>query len=250
MAAYMSRKYRSDKPVGEKGMRNRGLYLIPTRRQAILGGAGFVGATAIGGGRAEALLPWLSAVTAAVAAGWLIEALKGWGLTPGTNLGTSVAGSHAQEAAPLQQQGYNIQPKYSGGYSGGDFKLSEAIRGGDFLVLSTTSHGTNTCTHKFDSADTTQLGLAAKLLRSKGINAPTVQALTLPVHPPGANQFVGSERQSPVYLTPSHGTIAWSMDLADSRPNFVTSIRSGPVNVDLLFAQRDDGGWNGDVQDV
>jgi hypothetical protein len=222
---------------------------ITTRRQAILGASSLIITTGIGG-PATAFAPWWTAFSAAVAAGWLVEALKNWGLVPEAKASTLVQGSHSEAIAPLQRQGYAVEPKYSGAYSGGDFQLSEARRGDDFLALGTTTHGNNTCTLKFDKADTINLGLVASALRNKGFDTRTIEAAALPIHPPSADQYVGSRRQSPTFMTPSHGTINWSTDVSGARPNFVTSIRSGIVRADLRFAQRDSGRWTYDMQNV
>jgi hypothetical protein len=215
---------------------------LVTRRQAIIGGGSVL---ALGGliRPADAFGAWWIAFTAAVAAGWLVEALKNWGLVPHATAPTPVHDAHEQEALPLQEQGYSVKPLYRGAYSGGDFELSEATRGDDFLALSTTSHWNNTCTHRFDTADAINLGLVAKALNAKGFDPVDIQASAMPIHPPGQNQFSGSRRQSATYMTPSHGTIAWSTEVSSSRGNFVTSIRSDIVAADLRFAQREDGRW-------
>ncbi len=219
-----------------------------TRREVVVGTAVLVGTSALSR-PATAFWPWWTAFSAAVAAGWLVEAIKNWGLVPETRLNTSVQESHVAETTPLKQQGYSVQPKYSGPYSGGDFELSEATHGDDFLALGTTNHGHNTCTLKFDKADTVNLGLVASALRQKGFNTRAIEAATLPIHPPGANQYDGSRRQSPIFMTPSHGTINWSTDVSGTRPNFVTSIRSGIVQADLHFAQ-DNGRWVFDIYNI
>ena len=225
------------------------MYSIATRRQAIIGAASVVATTGFSG-RATAFAPWWTAFSAAAAAGWLVEALKNWGLVPEAKASTSVHGSHAQVVTPLQQQGYSVQPLYSGAYSGGEFELSEARQGDNFLALSTTSHGNNTCTIKSDNADTIIQGLTSKALRHKGFDTHEVQACALPIHPPSANRFIGSRRQSPTYMTPSHGTIAWSTDVNDTRPNFETLIRSRIVNANIRFTKFDNGGWRFDMQRV
>jgi hypothetical protein len=222
-------------------MSNVELYYVPTRRQAMIGVASLVGTTAMSG-KVQAFWPWLGAFSAAAAAGWLVEALKNWGFVPDARTTTAVRQSHIQAIGPLQQQGYTVQPKYSGFYSGGDFELSEARRGDDLLAFGTTSHGHNTCTLTFDKADSINLGLVASALRKKGFDPGAIEASTLPVHPPGTNQYFGSRRQSPTYMTPSHGTIDWSTDVSGTRPNFVTSIRSDLIAADLHFVQ-DAGRW-------
>jgi hypothetical protein len=222
---------------------------IATRRQAIVGAASIAVTTGIGG-QARAFAPWWTAFSAAVAAGWLVEALKNWGMVPEAKAITSVQGDHGRAVTPLQQQGYSVRPMYSGAYSGGDFELSEARQGEDYLALGTTNHGTNTCTLKLDKADTINLGLVAKALRSKGFDAHEVEASALPLHPPAANRFVGNRRQSPSYMTPSHGTITWSTDINETRPNLATSIRSGIVSADLRFARLDSGRWTFDISRV
>jgi hypothetical protein len=224
-------------------------YCIATRRQAIVGASSLIATMGIGS-RAIAFTPWWTAFSAATAAGWLVEALKNWGLVPEAKASTSVQGAHGREAAPLLQQGYSVRPMYSGAYSGGDFELSEARQGEDFLALGTTSHGSNTCTLKFDKADTINLGLVATALRHKGFDPHEVEAAALPIHPPSANQFIANRRQSPTYMTPSHGTITWSTDVSDIRPNLATSIRSGIVNADLRFARLDSGRWTFDMRRV
>src|SRR5437879_612090 len=84
---------------------------ISTRRYALTGAGSVILATTISP-RAIAMWPWFAAFSAAVAAGWLVEAIKNWGLVPQSRTSTPVAGMHAREVAPLEQQGYSVKPLY------------------------------------------------------------------------------------------------------------------------------------------
>jgi hypothetical protein len=184
----------------------------------------------------------------------MLEALKHWGLVPGSRAPTSVAAAHQREVGPLAQQGYSVRPVYSGTYSGGDFELSEATRGDEFLALGTTNHATvngrTTCTPRFDAADALQLRLVSSALRSKNFDPRDIQACVLPLHPNAANRFIGDRRHSPDYMTPSHGTIAWSTNVNAARGNLATAIRSPVVKADLKFAEMENGRWVFDMKRV
>jgi hypothetical protein len=167
---------------------------------------------------------------------------------PGAKIAPEVSDDHNLAIAPLEQQGFTVRPKFSGKFDGGDLRLSEARQADDFLALSTTNHGNNVCTLKLDKPDTIALNVVANALRQKGFDGRSVQAATLPMHPPAANQYVGNRRFSPTYMTPSHGTISWSTDVSSARPNPATEIRSGIVRTNFRFAQRNDGTWTFDMQ--
>lgn len=222
-------------------------FVLATRRQMLAGSASIIGIAAASG-RAEAWSPWWTAFSAGVASGWLVEALKSWGYVPGGSAPTTVQTPHAKETDQAQRQGYSVRPMYSGAYSGGDYELSEALRGEDFMALGTSNHGSNTCTVKFDKADAITLGLVASALRRKGLDAIATEAATLPIHPPSAYRMSGDRRHSQTFETPSHGTIAWSTNLRHPRPNMAASLRSGIVRADLRFARLDDGKWTFDVR--
>jgi hypothetical protein len=221
--------------------------ILTTRRQVIVGTASAAALTATRM-PATAFGPWWIEIGAAVAAALLVEALKKWGLLPWESSPTTVQAEHDRQVTSVQQDGYSVQPLYSGAYSGGDLKLSKATRGDDFLALSTSNHGPNVCTIRLEKPDAVNLALVADALRQSGFNAGAIQAATLPVHPPAASQFAGNQRQSPEFMTPSHGMISWSTNWASSRPNLATSIRSGIVNADLRFAQLDSGDWTYDIK--
>jgi hypothetical protein len=184
-------------------------------------------------------------------AGWFVEALRYWGLVPGSSASTSVATAHESEAAPLVRQGYSVRPMYSGAYSDGDLMLSEATRGDEFLALSTTNHATvnrqTTCTPQFDKVDAAALRLVSGALRNKGLATNEIQACVLPLHPNESNRLVGDRRQSPAYMTPSHGTVAWSTNVHAPRGNLVTAIRSPVIRANLRFAQMPSGRWTFDM---
>jgi hypothetical protein len=219
-----------------------------TRRVVLVGGASVIATTAGISTPANAFLPrWIFSFTVGVAAGWMLEALKHWGLVPGSRAPTSVTAAHEREVAPLARQGYSVSPMYSGAYSRGDFELSEATRGDEFLALGTTNHGRSTCTPKFDKADTIHVGLVSSALRSKGFDTKDIETCVLPLHPNAANRFIGDRRHSPDYMTPSHGTIAWSTNVNAARGNFVTAIRSPVVNANLRFAHLENGKWTFDM---
>jgi hypothetical protein len=222
---------------------------MSTRRQTLAGAASVIITAGVSTPARPFILSWAGRVAAGVAAGWLLEALKSWGLTPQAHAATiaTVQDDHRQNVTVLQQQGYNVQNIYSGGSQAGDFKLSEATRDEDFLALGTTTHGT-TCTVRLDKADAMNVGLVATALRQKGFAPNLVEAAGHPIHPADGNEFVGNERYSPNYMTPSHGTIAWKTNVRNPRPNLVTAVRSGIVNANLHFAQLDSGRWTFDMR--
>jgi hypothetical protein len=228
---------------------NTKMQAMSTRRQAIAGVASVIVTAGIGSPARAFILAWAGRVAAGVAAGWLLEALKSWGLTPHARAATvaPVQDDHQRNVFILQQQGYSVQPTYSGGSAAGDFILSEATRNEDFLALGTTTHG-STCTVRLDNADAVNLGVTATALRLKGFESHAVEAAGHPIHPAAGYQFVGNERYSPNYMTPSHGTIAWKTNVNNPLPNFVTAIRSGIVNTNLHIAQLDSGRWVFDMR--
>ena len=71
---------------------------MSTRRQAIVGGASVIITAGISTPAKPFVLSWLGRVAAGVAAGWLVEALKSWGLTPQARAATiaSVQDDHRQ----------------------------------------------------------------------------------------------------------------------------------------------------------
>jgi hypothetical protein len=221
-----------------------------TRRIVLVGGASTLAAAGMSS-EASAFWPrWVISFSAGVAAGWLVEALKYWGLVPGSGATTVIAGAHAGKVAPLEREGYRVRPLYSGTYSGGEFELSEATQSDEFVALGTSSHrltnGRSTCTLRFDKADAIALGLIGSGLHRKGFDASDIQACALPLHPSEGYRLANGRRFTPSYMTPSHGTIAWSTDVNSSRPNLATAIRSPVVNANLRFARMDNGKWTFD----
>lgn len=222
-----------------------------TRRVVLVGGGSVIATSGMGSPAAAAIPRWVISIGVGVAVGWMLEALKHWGLVPGSRAPTSVSGAHQREVGPLVQQGYSVRPMYSGAYSGGDYELSEATRGDELLALGTTNHDhPRTCTPRFDKADSLHLGLVSSALRSKGFDPRSIQACALPVHPNERNRLIGERRHTPDYMTPSHGTIAWSTNVQSARGNFATAIRSPVVKADLRFAQMDSGKWTFDMRRV
>ena len=227
------------------------MYCVATRREALVGGASVI-ATVGMSTRASAAVPrWVFTFTAGVAAGWLVEALKHWGLVPGSKGSTSVAESHRREVAPFARDGYGVTPMYSGAYAHGDYELSEARRQDELVALGTTNHatvnGSTTCTPRFYKTDAIQLGLVSNALSQKGLDRHAIQSCVLPLHPNASYRLVGDRRYSPDYMTPSHGTIAWSTNVHSQRPNLETKIRSPVINANLRFATTDRGKWTFDM---
>jgi hypothetical protein len=223
---------------------------MTTRRQAMVGAASVIITTGISSRASAFIVPWAGQIAGGVAAGWLVEALKSWGLVPEARASTAptVYNDHRQNVVVLQQQGYSVRPLYSGGSAAGDFALSEATLGEDFAALGTTSHDDSTCTLRLDKVDTVNLGVVASALRQKGFAASAVEAAGHPIHPRANNEFVGNERYSPEYMTPAHGTIEWKTNLSNPRPNAITAIRSGIVSCNVHVARRDGGGWTFDMR--
>jgi hypothetical protein len=221
---------------------------VATRRQALVGAASIAITTATGHQATAFIVPWAVRVGAGVASGWMVEALKNWGLVPGAKRDTAAAvqNDHLQKSADLQRQGYTVQALYAGDSAAGDFALSEARSGEDFLALGTTTHAT-TCTVKLDKADLASLAFTASALRQKGFEPRAIEAAGHPIHPAADNRLVGSTRYSPNYLTPS-GTIAWKTNVGNPRPNLVTAVRSGLINANLHFARLDSGKWVFDLR--
>jgi hypothetical protein len=217
-----------------------------TRRVVLVGGASLIATSGIGT-QADAQVPrWIVSFAVGIAAGYVLEALKHWGLVPGSRAITSVAGAHEREVASIAREGYSVRPMYSGTYPGGEFELSEATRGNEFRALSTSRHGSSICTPKLDNADAVHLGLVSNALRIKGLSARDTALCVLPLHPNAGNRLIGDRRHSPNYMT-SHGTIAWSTNVNAPRGNFATTIRSPVVNAGLRFAHMDNGRWTFDM---
>jgi hypothetical protein len=222
---------------------------LMTRRQAIVGGTSVIVTTGISSRASAFVVPWAGRIAVGVASGWLVEAIKNWGLVPEvrTNTAPVVQNDHQQNVVVLQQQGYSVRPIYSGDSAAGDYALSEARQGEDFAALGTTTHGT-TCSLRLDKADTVNLGIVASALRQKGFDSNAIEAAGHPIHPRADNQFVGNDRYSPNYMTPSHGTIAWKTNLSNPRPNAITAVRSGIINTNIHVAQLDNGRWVYDMR--
>jgi hypothetical protein len=215
-----------------------------TRRQAVVGAASLILTAGLGSPASAFIVPWAGAIAVGVASGWLVEALKNWGLVPEAKASTvpEVYNDHRQNVIVMQQEGYNVRQIYSGGSAAGDFALSQAARGHDLAALGTTIHG-STCTLMLDKADAMNLGFVATALRQKGFSPSEIEAAGHPVHPRADNRFVGNERYSPNYMTPSHGTVAWKTRLSNPRPNLVTAVRSPIVNCNVHVDQLDNGKW-------
>jgi len=223
--------------------------VTPTRRRAIAGVASVIVTAGVGSPARGFILSWAGRVAAGVAAGWLLEALKSWGLTPRSSAATiaAVENDHAEKVTVLRRGGYEVEPIYSGRSAAGDFMLSEATRDEEFLALGTTTHGT-TCTVRLDKADAMNVGLVATALKQKGFAPHLIEGAGHPIHPAAGYEFVGSERYSPTYMTPAHGTIAWKSNVNNPRPNFVTAVRSRILNANLHFAQLHGGRWTFDMR--
>lgn len=223
------------------------MYFIPTRRKAIVGAASVI-ATMGMGSRSIALAPWWTAFSAAFSAQLatfgIVEALKNWGFDLGTRTRTSVQTAHQQEVAPLRNRGFDIRPLYAGGYSRGDFEVSEAVQGEDYFALSTTNRSSDICTLRFRPADAIHIGLVSRAFHKMGLHSSEIEAATLPLYrQEGTRFFFGDRKRSPTYVTPSRGTISWSTDFAIDTPNFTTLIRSNVVRVDLRFLRKN-GRWD------
>lgn len=232
---------------------------VMTRREAIWGGSCLIATTGIVSPAQALALPvpvWTGAIAVGLASNAAYDLIKNnWGLqdwldSPSTKIGSpsSVQAPHAEAVKPLRKEGYEVKPTLSGPYSGGSIEISQAVRGEDLELLTTTdhsatNHSVNVCSNRFDKADIMGLSLVAKALCDQGVSPADVQALTLPLHPPGAHRYVGNRRLSPTYMTPSNGTINWSTNFRSTRPNIATTIRSGPVDTTFRFAQRDNGSW-------
>jgi hypothetical protein len=179
--------------------------------------------------------------------GMLAAVLKGWSSTSLTGCISTEGTNNERSDCGVFGEGFAVRPMYSGGSAAGDFIVSEGTQADDFLALGTTSHGTNTCALRFDKADTANLALVSGALRQKGFYSNAIEAAGHPIHPPADNRYMGNERYSPTYMTPSHGTIAWKTNVSNPRPNLVTAVRSPIVNGNLRFAQLDDGRWTFDM---
>src|SRR5262245_26413622 len=156
---------------------------VATRRQAIVGAASLV-LTAGLGRPASAFAPWAGTIAVGVATGWLLEALKGWGLVPEAKASTAPAvyQDHRQSVVVMQQGGYSVRQIYSGDSAAGDFALSQATLGNDLAAIGTTTHG-STCTLTLDKADAMNLGFVATALRQKGFSPSAIGAAGHPIHP-------------------------------------------------------------------
>ena len=192
---------------------------------------------------------WVSAFAVAFVAGWLVEVFKNFNLVPGPDPQSATKSAHERESERFRREGYRVRPIYAGVYSHGELELSEAIREEELRALSTSTHGTNTCTPIFDNADVIALRLITTVLIKKGYSTKDIEACALPIHPSAVNSYKGDRRFSPTYLTPSQGTIAWSTRHLDRQPNLVASLRSPIVRADLRFAEFD-GRWKFDFQNV
>jgi hypothetical protein len=219
---------------------------IVTRRNALVGSFSITIITGTGYPAAAALPAWIGAVAAGTVSGWLVEALKNWGLVPQPRqqVRRDVVEHHDQETTNLRRQGYAIKPMCSGAYSTGGIEVAEATKGDQLRLISTTSHGQKTCALGFDKIDSANLCFVAAAMIAKGLSPLEAQAVSLPIHAETTNRHTFSDnvRRSPAIMTPSHGTIALSTNFGENRPNMRAAVRSPRINSDV-YVWNDKGQW-------
>jgi hypothetical protein len=220
---------------------------IATRRQTLVGAASVIITTGISTRASAQFLPWAltwaGKISVGVASGWLVEALKNWGLVPGAKASNAslTYDFHEEDENKKRHEGYNVQLLYRGRSAAGDFAISEARRGDDFEALGTTTH-VSTCTLHLDKADAVIVGVVADALQQRGLNSYATEAAGHPIHPRAENLFAYNERYSPNYMTPSGGTIAWKTNLSNPRANGIAAIRCPIISTNVHVAQSDNGG--------
>lgn len=228
--------------------------MVFTRRQTVLGAGAIIASAGIVSPALPQFWGWWLDIAAGVASNWLYETIKNWGLVPTISIASDVYDAHAESTSKLQQSGYTVEPILSGGYSTGDIKISAASRGNDYLTVDTNSHtvgNRRVCTHEFNKLAGANNYRTATVLSEIGFSPEEVQALAMPMHPPGNYDYRGGLLQSATYMTPGRGTVRWAT-VPDARPNMKTEIRSPEpeYNFDILHAQADGENWTYHIRKV
>lgn len=171
-----------------------------------------------------------------VASGWVLEALKNYGLVPGAQapVTSSVASHHANEGNSLFSLGYNTDPLYSGSYSGGHLAVSGAQRGNNYLAFNTSDHGSNTCTVRHYVPDIYAMNAVTRILRSEHVPKRLIEAYALPIHGDNIGNYDElGHTVSRTSMTPSGGAITWRARHNGTEPIVTAQIRSPDLNANI-----------------
>lgn len=191
-----------------------------------------------------------SQVIAAVVGGWLVEALRNYGLVPGGEFGaqSGVQNAHAKAVDEYSSSGYDITNVYQGDYSDGDCEFSYALRSDyEFLAFGTTDHRSGDdrriCNRLYRKEDVLAMHGITSALRYYGKSTSEIEACAFPMHGmrPGSYGWTGHD-DWPEFMTPK-GTMSWcaASDGPDEQ-RVSARIRSDDFNGDVK-ARREKSHW-------
>jgi hypothetical protein len=185
---------------------------------------------------------FLGAFAAGLASGWMLEVLKNYGLIPGAQWGISsaVAQEHSREVSSKADQGFNVQPVYSGDYTDGQIAVSHGDRGDNYVAVASAAHpsptGTRTCSLIHYGPDVFALHALGKALTNKGVPTHIMQSAAFPVHGSKYGSYDGyghaAWREA---MTANGGSVRWFAKETNGTPTAQAEVVSPGLKASVEY---------------